>query len=373
MPRLPRRVDAPCAPMPLPRTMRPRLLVILVLLVFGFGACGVSTASPPDAGVDVAVPDTATSVDLQTPTQIASSSVGADQLAQLLTAPRPVPATTIAPGEAPPPTEPPPPPYRTGTRPDSPVIVPPPALPPGDGTVYAVGDSVLLGTQDYLGTTLGGWDLRLDARVGRAFPEGIDIIHENHASLGQAAIIVLGHNYWGGGKVYGYLDEIMAEMRSVQRVIVVTVAEWSSAQPEVNRAIRALPRTYPNVVVADWEAVVEANPQFLSPDHVHPTRSGDVALANLIAVMLGPARPNGRTVPPPKILRIPDDPTSSSPSPAGSGTTTSTPSTTAPDPVATTTTTAVAPTTTSSSTTAVPGPTTTTTAVSATTTTSHVP
>ncbi len=354
--------------------MRPRLLLlpVLVLLVFGFGACGVSTASPPDAGGDLAVPDPASPPGLEPQTQMASSAVGADQLAQLLTAPRPVVATTLAPGEAPPPTEPPAAPYRTGTQPDSPVVVPPPALPPGDGTVYAVGDSVLLGTQDYLGTTLGGWDLRLDARVGRAFPEGIDIIRENHASLGQAAIIVLGHNYWGGGKVYGYLDEIMAEMRSVQRVVVVTVAEWSPAQPEVNRAIRALPQTYPNVVVADWQAVLAANPQFLSPDHVHPTRGGDVALANLIAIMLGPARPNGRTVPPPKILRIPDDPTAPTPSPAGSGTTTSSTSTTVADPVATTTTSVVAPTTTS--TTAAPQPTTTTTtAAPATTTTSHVP
>ncbi len=354
--------------------MRLRLLVVFALLSIGFGACGVSTASPPDAGVDIAVPDTAAPIDLETATQLASSAAGADQLAQLLTAPRPIATTTTAPGATPPTTEPAPPPYRTGTRPDSPVIVPPPPLPPGDGTVYAVGDSVLLGTQDYLGTTLGGWDLRLDARVGRAFPEGIDIIRENHASLGQAAIIVLGHNYWGGGKVYGYLDEIMAEMRSVQRVIFVTVAEWSPAQPEVNRAIRALPRTYPNVVVADWEAVLEANPQFLSSDHVHPSHSGDVALANLIAIMLGPARPNGRTVPPPKILRIPDDPTSSSlPGSPGTASTTSSTTSTVPDPVVTTTTstTAVAPTTSTS--TSTPAPTTTTTTAAATTSTTHVP
>ena len=95
------------------------------------------------------------------------------------------------------------------------------------------------------------------------------------------------------------------ELRNVPRVVFVTVAEWSPAQPEVNRAIRALPAFYPNVVVADWAAVSAANPPFLVSDNVHLSRSGNIALANLIAVMLGPANKDGSTVAPPRILAIP--------------------------------------------------------------------
>jgi hypothetical protein len=254
-------------------------------------------------------------------------------------------------------------PYKTGPNPNSPVVTAPFALPEGDGTVYAVGDSVLLGTKDDLPSALGGWDLRLDARVGRTMPEGLDIIDQNRASIGQAMIICLGHNYGGGGKFVGYLDQLMAMAPKAQRVVVMTVAEWSPAQVEVNRAVRALPKLYSNVVVADWQAVVAANPQFLSSDHVHPTKAGDVALANLLAVMLGPARPNGRTVPPPKIAPIPDD----APSGSGSRTTTTVPATTTTTASGTTTTTSEATTTTtarststttpaSTSTTAAPGP-----------------
>lgn len=330
-------------------------LVLLALAVIA--ACGSTSAAP--------VPSTTTSAEADSTTSIvaqlaASSAAGADQLAQVLMAPRPLPFPTLPPGVTTT-TEKPPPPYKTGPRPDSPVIVPPPPLPPGDGTVYAVGDSVLLGTKDYLPTTLGGWDLRFDARVGRAFPEGIDLVHENRANIGQAAIIVLGHNYWGGGKVYGYLDQLMADLRDVQRVVFVTVAEWSPAQPEVNRAIRALPKTYPNVVVADWEAVLEADPQFLIADHVHLTAAGDVALANLLAIMLGPARPNGKIVRPPTILPIPGDPI---------GLTTSTTTSTS---TTTTSTTPDSTTTSSSSTSTTSSSTTTTTAGSSTTTTASPP
>jgi lysophospholipase L1-like esterase len=326
-------------------------LVVVILALAAFAACSSTAAAPRPGDPDTSVAETGST--LVVAQLAASSASGADQLAQVLMAPRPLPFPTLPPG-AEPTTTVPAVPYKTGPRAESPVIIPPPPLPPGDGTVYAVGDSVLLGTKDYLQTTLGGWDLRFDARVGRAFPEGIDLVHENRANIGQAAIIVLGHNYWGGGKIYGYLDQMMADMRDVQRVIFVTVAEWSPAQVEVNRAIRALPKTYPNVVVADWAAVLAADPQFLIPDHVHLTAAGDVALANLLAIMLGPARPNGKIVKPPKILPLPGDPVPVSTT--TSTTSTSTTSTTAPS-----TTTSSTPSSSTTSSTSTPSSSTTTT------------
>ena len=277
---------------------------------------------------------------------------GLDRLAQLLTAPRPLSRTVAEPAEPPPPSGPP---YKSGPAADSPVIIPPPAVGPGDGTVYAVGDSVLLGTESYLGQTVGGWDLRLDARVSRRFPEGMDLIRANRDRLGQAVVICLGHNYGGGGYVYSYLDELMSELRQVERVVFVTVAEWSPAQVEVNRAIRALPAFYPNVVVADWSAVSAANPPFLVSDGVHLSRSGNIALANLIAVMLGPANRDGTTVAPPRILDIPIEGGPAGPTSTTSSTSTST-STTSPS---TTTTTVLDTTTTTIDSTTTTGPTTT--------------
>jgi hypothetical protein len=231
-------------------------------------------------------------------------------------------------------------PYVTGPAPASPEIVPPPPLTSGSGALYAVGDSVLLGAEPYLATTLDGWDLRVDARVSRGVPEGFDLVRMNEDRIGDVLVILLGHNYGGGGRFAGWLESLLGEVEDVPRVVLVTVVEWSGAQPEVNRAIRAAPERHPNVVVADWAAVVEANPGFLR-DHVHPGRAGAVALANLIAVMVGPAPSvDGRPVPRPRLLPIPDEPgraparstttaaTTPPTRPAGTGTTASTAATT---------------------------------------------
>lgn len=311
------------------------LLLLAILLVAG---CAASTAAPQppiaaDAGADAAVDTAAAPAAVAT---AAASSVGPGSLDLLLTAPKVATTTTAppAPGETTTTTKPPAP-YKTGPRASSPVITPPPPLPPGDGTVYAVGDSVLLGANNYLPQTVGGWDLRLDAKVGRHMSEGIDLIRENRGSIGQAAVILLGHNDGGGSSVYGQLDLIMSYLRKTQRVVFVTIKEWQPGHATINRAIRALPKTYPNVVVADWAAVLDANPQFLV-DNVHPNSAGQIALANLIAIMLGPCRRDGSTVPPLKILPIPDGvdlPKTTIPGatvPVGSTTTTPSPTTEVP-------------------------------------------
>lgn len=249
-------------------------------------------------------------------------------------------------------------PYRTGPRGESPVVTPPPALGPGDGTVYAVGDSVLLGTERWLGQVLGGWNLRLDARVSRRFPEGLDILRQNQASIGQVVVICLGHNYGGGGSSYGYIDDIMALTAKAQRVVFITQTEWSSPQVEVNRAIYAAAQRYPKIVVAPWAETIAANPEMLV-DNVHPTSAGAVALANLVAIMVGPVSGiSGSTPPPPKILPIPDDtrpaisiPSSTTTTKPGATTSTGATSTSTTSSSSSSTSTTAAPTSTSSSTT----------------------
>ena len=272
-------------------------------------------------------------------------------------------------------------PYVTGPGEGSPEVVPPPPLTEGTGAMYAVGDSVLLGTEPYLRSTLAGWDVRLDARVSRGVPEGFQLVRMNEDRIGDVLVLVLGHNYGGPGFT-GWLDGLLGELDDVQRIVLVTVAEWSPAQREVNAAIRRSPEDHPNVVVADWAAVLAANPQFLR-DHVHPSRSGATALANLITVMVGPAPARDGVVPPrPRLLPIPDEPVRTGsggsgptgggwPIPGGGGggttSTTAAPSTTSTTAAPSTTSTTAAPSTTA--TTAPPSSTTTAPPATATSTT----
>src|SRR5205814_800253 len=104
---------------------------------------------------------------------------------------------------------------------------------------------------------LDGWDVRIDAKVGRRFPEGIDILRMNQASIPQVVVICLGHNYGGGGSSYGYIDDIMALTARAERVVFITQTEWSPPQVEVNRAIYAAAARYPKIVVAPWAETIK--------------------------------------------------------------------------------------------------------------------
>ncbi|MEZ5144724.1 MAG: hypothetical protein R2726_19750 [Acidimicrobiales bacterium] len=310
-----------------PRRRRPAALVLSLAGAIALLWAGLAAAQPaPDPGgappatfaepAGVPAPDGA-----ETPAALPAGAAGADssgdqvqlsdlvKLGLLLMEPKGGQAVADA-AAAPAVPDPTPwaPPYKTGPEGASPVVTPPPALGPGDGTVYAVGDSVLLGTQRYLGATLGGWDLRVDARVSRRWPEGLDVLRQNQASVGQVVVFCLGHNYGGGGFAQSYVDEAIALSARAQRIVFITQTEWTPAQAEVNRAIYAAAARNPKVVVAPWAETVRANPQFLV-DNVHPNTGGAIALANLVAVMVGPAPPRTGVAPPrPNILPIPNDP-----------------------------------------------------------------
>src|SRR5690606_19336567 len=101
-------------------------------------------------------------------------------------------------------------PYVTGPRPGSPEVIPPPPLRRGTGALYAVGDSVLLGAEPYLRTTLNGWDVRLDGRVSRGVPEGFELVRMNRDRIGDVLVLVLGHNYGGGGHFPGWLEAVLS-------------------------------------------------------------------------------------------------------------------------------------------------------------------
>ncbi len=216
-------------------------------------------------------------------------------------------------------------------------------LSPGARTVYALGDSVMLSAASTLPATMGGWTVVVDGKVGRRMPEGIALLDANADRLTQVVVILLGHNYGGGGSAWSSISGMLARTGGVERVVLVTVAEWSPAQREVNDAIRHAANVYPNVVIADWAAVTAANPGYLARDRVHVTGQGAWALAQLIATVTGPLPDLGRGPFPP----LPTVPYSAPPTTATP--TSSTTSSSSTSSTSSTSTTKVSPTSSSSS------------------------
>jgi hypothetical protein len=155
------------------------------------------------------------------------------------------------------------------------------------GGVLAVGDSVLDGIAPLLDRELTGWRLEVDAREGRGVPEGLDRLEVHDTA--RVVVIVLGHNYETEGLAFDWFRAVPRLLPRAERIVLVTVAEWSPSQTEVNQAIWLAAAEDPRVVVADWSSVSKAAPELLRSDRVHLTPEGNEALASLVAAFVGSA------------------------------------------------------------------------------------
>ncbi len=192
-------------------------------------------------------------------------------------------SATSAPATTAPATTTPPPPPPTTT-----VATTTPPLPAGDNRVFVLGDSVLLGGQETVPAALTGWVVTYDAVGSRRLPQGIEVLRARRSEIGRVVVIQQGNNYIAGeGSFAAQIDQAMAVLAGVDRVVWLTVAEKWPSRVEINAAIRAAPQRWPQAVVADWAAMVAAHPEYAS-DMLHLTTSGRLAIARLIADHVGP-------------------------------------------------------------------------------------
>jgi hypothetical protein len=160
-------------------------------------------------------------------------------------------------------------------------------LPPGDNSVYILGDSVILGTQYVIDQTLAGWRITLDAKVSRRMDQGLDVVRTKGGTLGRVVVVHLCTN-WFGGDYAAAADELMSALRGVDRIVWVTCVPWVGEINAANEAILALPGRYPNVAAVDWAAIA-GTPGYTSGDGLHLRGVGQNALAELVARAIGPA------------------------------------------------------------------------------------
>lgn len=195
------------------------------------------------------------------------------------------PATTVLPTTTEPPT-------TTTTLPPTTTTTAPPAqfagspLPPGGSTIYILGDSVTLGAQSTVPPALAGWQLTFDAKESRRIDQGTSIVQARGGAMGRVLVVHLCTN-WGGGDYAAAAGKLLGSLNGVERVVWVTCTPWLPAVGVADDAIRSLPSTYPNVVVADW-AAVSGTPGYTYADGLHLKPAGAAGLAQLIAAAVGP-------------------------------------------------------------------------------------
>jgi hypothetical protein len=177
-----------------------------------------------------------------------------------------------------------------------PTVAPPPptSLPATTTTaprlqrVTGVGDSIMLGAAEPLTEAVRravGAPIEINARIGRPFGEGIDVVRELvvEEAVGDAVILHLGTN--------GPIDETMVremldQFVGVRTVVVVNVRVPLGWEAGVNEVLAAVGPTYPNVRMVDWYAATADRPELFWADGVHLRPEGSDFYAELLAAAL---------------------------------------------------------------------------------------
>jgi len=173
---------------------------------------------------------------------------------------------------------------RTGTAPPvPPKVAPAPPSPvaimPGTD-VLGVGDSVMLGASSALSRPFPG--IAIDAKVGRQFSEGVEIVRAL-AALGTIPGTVVVHLGTNGTVSRGRCDELMGLLAG-KRVLLVNVhvpRPWEAPNNDVLASCAARH----GATIVDWHT----NAVGLAPDGYHLGGSGPDAYATLIATALSSA------------------------------------------------------------------------------------
>jgi hypothetical protein len=134
-----------------------------------------------------------------------------------------------------------------------------------------------------------GWQTEVDAETGRFIDFGDEVLDSRLAAGWDVSVVLLGNNYGDNQDVYRqYLDAMVARL-SPQPVVLLTVTEFKPSRAQVNAVIFEMAVKYPNVVVLDWAAVTGADRALLGDDGLHLAQAGREALAEQVALVLGPA------------------------------------------------------------------------------------
>ena len=177
----------------------------------------------------------------------------------------------------------------TTTEPVGTTVAPPSTQPREVFEVFALGDSVMLGSAK----KLSAQGVVVDAVKNRQVREGLQVVnyYTSIGQLGENVVIHLGTN---GSTTTETFHQLLAPLADVDKVVVLTVrAPGRGYEKKNNEIINALPGTFPNVTVVDWLGWSIPHDEWFAGDGIHLKPAGQDAYVALILQSLGraPAAP----------------------------------------------------------------------------------
>jgi lysophospholipase L1-like esterase len=180
----------------------------------------------------------------------------------------------------------------TTTVPAEPVIT--------DNRVYLVGDSITESISSrYSGAVCDalnplGWDVTVDAVMGRRTTEAVQSLRAHLTDVGQVLVVLIGHNDGIDPASYKtQLDRLIALVPDVRRIYLLTNYQFEKGRDRMNAVLQqeaAADGTGgpdDRIELVDWNTVVSGVKGAIRQDGLHLTSIGQEALAGTIASALG--------------------------------------------------------------------------------------
>ena len=164
--------------------------------------------------------------------------------------------------------------------------------------MFLLGDSVMLGSKAAAEKQFADWQLTFDAAVNRSTLAGAQIAAARRGEMHDFVVVQLGHNDGGSPSLYTQrVDAVMKALEGVPHVVWLTIHEVRSYYKTDNEILRQAATRYPNMRIADWNAVANATPNGMASDGLHLNATGAAAMAKLIDDTIEPLYAGGGGAP----------------------------------------------------------------------------
>lgn len=157
---------------------------------------------------------------------------------------------------------------------------------PQEGWVAGIGDSVMLGSKIEIEKRLGGGVV--DATVSRQFNNAPGLVASLTARPDPPEVIVIGLGT-NGPVQERHFEEVMEIAGTEPLMVFVNVHVPRTWEATSNRELAAGVDRHDNAVLVDWSAATEGRNNLFAKDGFHPTQSGRVIMAELIAAAIFPS------------------------------------------------------------------------------------
>jgi hypothetical protein len=169
-----------------------------------------------------------------------------------------------------------------------------------DHRIYMVADSVALGAAPAIHGALAGWQVTIEGHQGIFTNDAAELAWSHRDEIGDIAVVATGYNYpvWNPALFDEWIDQMMIRLTAAgaHHVFWLTLREpplgdhdivsvWEKAHiadhyPGANDQLRAATARWPELALADWNAVSRGSG--LTWDGLHLAPAGQALMADLI-------------------------------------------------------------------------------------------